>query len=57
MEVELLCQTESAGCFIARSDYRKGCYGVVDTIQILLFLDNFTKPWSKEYNPVFLLTG
>ncbi len=54
--MELLCQTENSKLFlVVRCE--KGSGGVVDTIQMLLFHDNVTEPWSEEYNLLRLLSG
>ncbi len=45
-----------ASCLSARSIHEKGCDGAVDTLRMLPFHDNFTKPCSEEYN-LRLLTG
>ncbi len=55
--MDLLCQNEDVSCFSARQRYEKGSNGIVDTMQTLLFHDNFIKPWSAEYNLLRLLTS
>ncbi len=47
--MDLLCQNEDASCFSACQRYEKGSNGIVDTMQTLLFHDNFIKPRSAEY--------
>ncbi len=47
--------------FSARLRHKKGCYRAVGTIQmhemlLHVFYDNFTKPWSAEYNLFRLLS-
>ncbi len=50
-----LCQSENASCFSARQRYKKGSFMII-MINIMLFHDNFIKPWSAEYNLLRLLT-
>ncbi len=47
---------ENASCFSARQRYEKGSNGIVGTMHMLLFHDNFIKPWSAEYKLLCLLT-
>ncbi len=37
--------------------YKQGSNGIVDTMQMLLFHDNFVKPWSEELSLLRLLTN